>query len=78
MNYSPLPYENLTGRIGDYWLEDGQVKYKEYGLKDVSPPESLYTSYEYVITVKVLVDPPEPLVRRLMLRQKRRSLGYLR
>jgi hypothetical protein len=67
MNYYPLPYENLAGRIGDYWLEDGQVNYKEYGLIDVSPPESLYTSYEYTITV-----------RRLMLRQKRRSLAYLR
>jgi hypothetical protein len=75
MNYYPLPYENLTGRIGDYWLEDGEVKYKEGELKDVSPPGSLYSNYEWVVTVKVLVDPPEPLLRRLMLREKRRSLS---
>jgi hypothetical protein len=65
MKYYPLPYENLTGRLGDYWLEDGKIKYNESELKDVSPPGSLYTNYEYVTTVKVLVDPPESLFRRL-------------
>jgi hypothetical protein len=74
MNYYPLPQENLIGKIGDYWLEDGEVKYNEGELKDVSPSGSLYTNYEWVTTVKVLVDPPEPLFRRLMLRQKTRSL----
>ncbi len=75
MNYYPLPYENLTGRIGDYWLENGKVKYNAGELKDVAPPESLYTNYEWVVTVKVLAEPPEYLVRRLRLREKRRSLG---
>ena len=70
MKYYPLHYENLTGRIGDYWLEDGEVKYNERELQDVSPPESLYTNYEWVTTVKVLVDPPESLVSRVILRQK--------
>jgi hypothetical protein len=75
MNYYPLPYENLIGKIGDYWLENGEVKYKEGELKDISPSGSLYSNYEWVVTEKVLVDPPEPLFRRLMLREKRRSLG---
>lgn len=77
MSYSPLPYDTLTGKVGDYWLEDGEVKYSESELQDVSPPGSFYTNYEWVTTVKVLVDPPESLVTRLMLRQNRRSLGEL-
>lgn len=75
MKYYPLPYENLTGRIGDYWLEDGQVKYNESEFIDVSPPGSFYTNYEWVVTVKVLVDPPESLLKRLGLSPKRRSLS---
>ncbi len=73
MKYYPLPYENLTGKVGDYWLEDGEVKYNESELRDVSPPGSLYTNYEWVTTVKTLVDPPEPLIRRLTLCENRRS-----
>jgi endo-alpha-1,4-polygalactosaminidase (GH114 family) len=67
MKYYPLRVsENLTGRIGDYWLENGKVKYYESEWKDVSPPESLYTKYEQIINVKVFVDPPISLLRRLM------------
>ncbi len=72
MNYYPLLEDNITGKIGDYWLEDGEVKYNYAELKDVSPSKSLYTNYERVITVKTLVDPSESLFRRLMARQKKR------
>ena len=71
MNYYSLLEDNLTGKIGDYWLEDGEVKYNCAEFKDVSPSESLYTNYERVITVKTLVNPSEPLFRRLMHRQKK-------
>ena len=68
--YYPLSIDdNLTGRIGEYWIEEGAVKYKEAELKDCSPPGSLYTNYERVVTVKVLPNPPEPLVRRLTKRK---------
>lgn len=71
MDYYPLVEENLLGRIGDYWLEDGEVKYNYAELKDVSPSGSLYTNYERVITVKTLVDPSEALFKRLMARQSK-------
>ena len=71
MDYYPLLEENLLGRIGDYWLEDGEVKYNYAELKDVSPSGSLYTNYERVITVKILVDPSEALFNRLMTRQSK-------
>ncbi len=65
--YYPLSVDGqLTGRIGDYWWENGQVKYKKAELQDCAPPESLYTNYERVVTVNVLADPSEPLVRRLL------------
>jgi len=71
MDYYPLLEENLTGKIGDYWLEEGEVKYNCGELKDIAPSGSLYTNYEWVVTVKVLVDPSEPLFRRLMAREKK-------
>lgn len=71
MDYYPLLEENLHGRIGDCWLEEGEVKYNNAELKDVSPSGSLQTNYERVITVKVLVDPSETLVNRLMARQSK-------
>ena len=71
MKYYPLLEENLTGRIGDYWLEDGEVKYNCAELKDVSPCGSIYTNYERVITVKTLVNPSQFLIRRLIVRQKK-------
>ena len=71
MKYYPLLEENLTGRIGEYWMEDGDVKYNYAELKDVSPCGSLYTNYERVITVKTLVDPSHSLIRRLRVLQKK-------
>lgn len=71
MDYYPLLEENLLGRIGDYWLEDGEVKYNYAELKDVSPSGSLYTNYERVMIVKVLADPSETLFNRLMARQSK-------
>ena len=67
-NYPLSGDDKLTGKVGDYWLENGQVKYREAEWQDVSPPGSLYISRERVITVKVLIDPPEALLRRLMAR----------
>lgn len=65
-NYPLSSDFQVIGKFGDYWLENGQVKYKTTELKDCAPPGSLYTNYELVVTVKVVVDPPESLTQRLI------------
>jgi hypothetical protein len=64
---------NLRGRIGDYWLENGEVKYEEAQWVDISPPKSRYTRYEQVTVIKTLVNPPESLIQRLVTRQEYRT-----
>ena len=71
MYYSFLSIEgNLSGKIGDYWLENGEVKYEQAEWIDISPPQSPYTRYEQVTTIKTLFNPPESLVQRLIARQE--------
>ncbi len=71
MYYSFLSIEgNLNGRIGDYWLENGEVKYEQAEWIDISHPQSPYTRYEQVTTIKTLFNPPESLVQRLIARQE--------
>ena len=71
LNYPLSVNFQLSGRIGDYWLENGIVKYKTSELRDCSPSTSRYTNYEWIETVKVLSDPPETLLRRLMAKKHR-------
>ena len=66
VNYPLSLNFQLTGRVGDYWLENGVVKYLATEMKDCAPKGSRYTNYEWISTVRELVDPPESLVRRLM------------
>ncbi len=74
MYYNSLSVEgNLTGRIGEYWLENGEVKYEEAEWVDCSPIDSPYTRYEQITTIKTLVNPPESLLRRLIARQEIRG-----
>ncbi|MEW6493251.1 MAG: hypothetical protein AB1589_12215 [Cyanobacteriota bacterium] len=74
MYYSFLPIEgHLSGRIGDYWLENGEVKYEQAEWVDTSPNQSSYTRYEQVTTIKTLFNPPESLLERLIARQESRS-----
>ncbi|MCA1992791.1 MAG: hypothetical protein LDL41_12270 [Coleofasciculus sp. S288] len=73
MNTYPFFYEPLTGRIGSYWLDGTQVKYKEAELIDHSSANSAYTNYERTVTTKVLCNPSPELVLELVAREANRK-----
>lgn len=73
MNAHPFVYEPLTGKIGSYWLDGSQIKYKCAEWIDNSPVDSAYTSYERIVTTKVLSNPEPELLQELVDREAYRQ-----